>query len=465
MDSAGWRVTQKWISVEVPWHAKFEEKFQIILTKESPVVLVLSQLDDRYFNGLQGQYRFRLQFRLHEADSPGEEDYIVRSHGNYLMERSVVTELKSLRAGTYSVSVMVAADRDINMPSVEDIVKEQCQQKVDNDKLAQVGMAYDFAHSKGTAHMESRATARRAQEKREAREARIAIRRKNWEKRHLTRDIIRKQEKKNREKRELKQSKDAARAREKEEKGPKDAAVQTEDVKEVTEKEGQEGQDAQTEAPPKPATELETQSLNGNGQGVQTDNMSTSFIESQGTPETPKSGLNTPPSHITIPIHYQGGPPAPEPPYRSRQSKDSSTQRYPRSLPQHSRYITSDGESSASPISDSDDMYSDNDSTLKPRPVNSQTSTANKKVKESDEDEPEPWNAVCIVGLRVYSKDEGLEVKDFEEGIDDLVKIDEKKEEEDGMDGTDADVEDHGDGKDGEDDEVVNEKKMDVAGK
>jgi hypothetical protein len=65
----------------------------------------------------------------------------------------------------------------------------------------------------------------------------------------------------------------------------------------------------------------------------------------------------------------------------------------------------------------------------------------------------------------VYSKDEGLEVKDFEEGVDDLVKIDEKKEEEDGMDGTDADVEDHGDGKDGEDDEVVNEKKMDVAGK
>ena len=50
MDAPDWRVTQKWISVEVPWKAEFEQKFRIVLKKESPVVLVLSQLDDRYFD-------------------------------------------------------------------------------------------------------------------------------------------------------------------------------------------------------------------------------------------------------------------------------------------------------------------------------------------------------------------------------------------------------------------------------
>lgn len=78
-------MSQRWISVEVPWKAEFEQRFRLVLKKESPVVLVLSQLDDRYFVGLRGQYRFRLQFRLHDINSPGEEDYIVRSHGNYLV--------------------------------------------------------------------------------------------------------------------------------------------------------------------------------------------------------------------------------------------------------------------------------------------------------------------------------------------------------------------------------------------
>jgi hypothetical protein len=121
MNSPDWRITQEWASVEVPWHAEFEEKFRIVLKKESPVVLVLSQLDDRYFNGLQGQYSFRLQFRLHEIESPGDEDYVVRSHGNYLMERSVVAELKSLAAGTYSVFIQVVADRDTTANSVSNI--------------------------------------------------------------------------------------------------------------------------------------------------------------------------------------------------------------------------------------------------------------------------------------------------------------------------------------------------------
>ena len=438
MDSPDWRITQKWISVEVPWRAEFEQKFRIVLKKESPIVLVLSQLDDRYFDGLQGQYSFRLQFRLHEVDSPGEEDYIVRSHGNYLMERSVVTELKGLKAGTYSVFIMVVADRDTSAPSVEDVVKAQCRRKVDNDKLAQVGLAYDIAHSKGAQYMESQAEARKAKDKAKARESRIATRKKNWEKRHLSREIVRKQEKKNREKRERKEAKDEAEQKEEEEKEPKDKAVQTEDIKEV--KFEQEDKGIQTEDPPAARPEKPALEMDENDKGCQTEDFSGSTSSSASTPKS--SSVSSPPHIIRVPVHH--GPPPPPPPgfVPQRKNSSSSQTRYSRQPPQRvPQYITSDGESSASPISDFDDMYSDDDPTLKPRPVN--TGEAPRKSKGSDDDdEPEPWNAVCIVGFRIYSKDEGLEVKVYKEGEDDPVpSVMDKIEEETGTEADDEDGE------------------------
>jgi len=422
MDAPDWRVTQKWISVEVPWKAEFEQKFRIVLKKESPVVLVLSQLDDRYFDGLQGQYNFRLQFRLHEVDSPGEEDYIVRSHGNYLMERSVVTELKSLPAGTYSVFIMVVADRDLTQPTVEDVVKEQCRHKTDNDKLAQVGTSYDIAHSKGAIYMESKAAARIAQDKLKARESRIAARKKNWEKRHLSREIVRKQDKKNREKRERKEAKDEAAAKVKEEEKPKDQGVQTEDVKEVRFEKEDKG--IQTEDPVD-ISKPEEPPIKDNDKSVQTDPITLGYSDSQGTPETPKSSsiANSPRQIVRVPI-YPGPPPPPTtygPNGGRRSHQRSSYSRPPPPPPQYA--ITSDGESSASPISDFEDMYSDDDPTLKPRTANTAgTSSGPPKARTSNsdnEDETEPWNAVCIVGFRVYSKDEGLEVKIYDEGEED----------------------------------------------
>jgi hypothetical protein len=448
MDSPDWRITQKWISVEVAWHAEFEEKFRIVLKKESPVVLVLSQLDDRYFDGLQGQYSFRLQFRLHEVDSPREEDYIVRSHGNYLMERSVVTELKSLRAGTYSVFIQVVADRDTNAVSVEDVVKSQCRRKVDNDKLAQVGAMYDVAHSKAAVHMESKVAARKAYDKASARESRIAARRKNWERRHLSREIVRKQDKKNREKRARKEAKDVAEGKEKEEKEPKDKAVQTEDVKEVQivkEDKAIQTEDVQKLEPGESA-DPEVPPTNDTDKGVQTMITWTRSSSSQSTPETPKSNatiVNSPPPQL-MRLANHGGPPPP--PVYVRDRKNSNTHRYSRPPPPRPQYITSDGESSASPISDFDDLYSDDDHTLKPRPLNTDGSSkipdSSKRGKDSDDDdEPEPWNAVCIVGFRVYSKDEGLEVKIFDESLEAAENVLEKDDEE----GTDGDVEDGGD--------------------
>jgi hypothetical protein len=469
MDCPDWRITQKWISVEVPWKAEFEQKFKLVLKTESPIVLVLSQLDDRYFEGLQGQYTFRLQFRLHEVNSPGEDDYIVRSHGNYLMERSVVTELKSLKAGTYTVFVMVVADRNTSRPSVEDVVKKQCRRRIDNEKLAQVGMSYDIAHSKGAVYTASKAASRKVRDKAKAREARIALRRKNWERRQLSREIVRKQDKKNRDKREEKEAKDAAEAKAKTEKEPKDKAIQTDEVKEVVcEKEDKgvqtEDRSASSAESEKTIIPLVLETSNETDKGVQTDYFSAS--ESPDTPETSNSssvsgstGSRGRGPVTRIPLMYPVGPPPPPPPAYRPGGKVSIPNNPRGASQQRQQYNITDGESSASPISDFDDLYSDDDPTLKPRTINTTGVVPKSKGKDSDdEDGPDPWNAICIVGLRVYSKDEQLEVRIFEEGDDEVEKEGTIEQEDEG---SEADVEDGGDEmKQGENDSKKDDKNV-----
>ena len=451
MDSPDWRVTQKWISVEVPWRAEFEQRFRIVLKKESPVVLVLSQLDERYFDGLQGQYSFRLQFRLHEVDSPAEEDYIVRSHGNYLMERSVVTELKSLPAGTYSVYVMVVADRETNLQSVEEVIKEECQGKVDNDKLARVGMEYDHAHKKAAVHMESKAAIRQTREKAKAKESRMALRRKNWERTHMSRNILRKQYKKNSEKREQKMRSHDIVVKEGADKQRQRNPAHPKDKNDVTPLE-REDKGVQTEDSFKTAaSEAEAPELisnNANDKGVQTEDLIASLTDSQGTLETPWSGLTSPrPRQLQI-TGQEPIPPGSLYVNDRGRRRSYSPRRGSRDLPRHHQYATSEGDSSASPVSDFEDMYSDDDPTLRPRLIDLQTGeppahrSSHKKSKEADDDEVDPWNAICIVGLRVYSKDEELDVVVFEEGFDDVAKPEELKAEDPG---TEGDVEDFGD--------------------
>lgn len=139
-----WSVTQRWTSVNVPWSVNYlDTKFKVTLKREGPVVIVLSQLDDRYFRGLEGQYLFHLQFRIHKE---GEDDYIVRSNGSYYMKRSVSTEL-TLEAGTYIVLPKITATRDPSYPTPEEVVRGTCRDR--REKLLQIGLSYDLAHAKG----------------------------------------------------------------------------------------------------------------------------------------------------------------------------------------------------------------------------------------------------------------------------------------------------------------------------
>lgn len=548
-----WRCSQHWLGVDVPWKPQFNEKLQIKLTRESPLVLVLSQLDNRYFKGLRGQYLFRLHFRLHERDSPGAEDYIVRSHGNYLMNRSVSIELPCMLPGTYSVFISVVGERDTSLSSVEEVVKRECKGRVENEKLAEVGRAYDLAHSKATAHLEAVAALRKKADQKRASAARTKERHRQWEKRHITRDINKKQGRKNNKKLDARnaekdeqakkaaeealrieaakkaaeeaakieaekkaaeeavriEAEEAKKKQEEQATKPQDKAVQTEGEKQqATESaQGEEAKDSKSEAKgddeskpedkkaedsnpsdekgeskaadssskgedgksvdddcetPEttpvptptvtPAEEKTEEEVNGEkkaevskedatGEKSKVDEKSSEKADdktpadpasagssnSSGSPrDTPKSEDSVPASDgkgeekekVSVPpvdaSNVSGAPP-PAAAATSTAPTTSAKATKPKV------YVTSDGESSASPIEDWEDLYSSDDMTRKPRPPPPPpppgTVMQSKYADESeDENAPEAWNAICVVGFRVYSKDEDLELKVVMEG-------------------------------------------------
>jgi len=108
-------------------------------------VIVLSQLDTRYFYGLEGVYGFTLQFRL-EKDGDEEDDYIVRSPASYAMTRDVSTDLE-LDIGVYSVLMKITAVRNAGEETAEETVRQYA--KTRSEKLVQIGLSYDLAHAKG----------------------------------------------------------------------------------------------------------------------------------------------------------------------------------------------------------------------------------------------------------------------------------------------------------------------------
>ncbi|KAI3336344.1 cysteine proteinase [Xylariaceae sp. AK1471] len=409
-----WQSCQRWIGVEVPWKPQWNEKFHFRLTKESPLVLVLQQLDNRYYKGLRGQYSFRLHFRIHEQGRPGSEDYIVRSHGNYLMNRSVSIEIPSMEPGNYSVFLSVVAERDTEMLSVEDIVKRECRKREENEKFAQVGYAYDLAHSKGVAHLEHVASLRKSSDQKIASTSRQQERRKMWEKRHLNREITKKQSKKNQEKRDrhreaenarrkAKEEAEAAEIKKKEEQEeaerkkqedekPKDAAVQTDSLVRSEDKSSQTGS-SESDSPT-------TRDTSDNQQDVP---------ETEKSDSTKADDQNNEEKDATPPVSTEPAPqPIPEPEVVQKKPQASTTPAY-----------SSDCDSSDSPVEDWELLYSSDDMSKKPRmatPAPAATTTTETVESDGESALPDPWNAICIVGFRVYSKDQDLDMRVVIEG-------------------------------------------------
>lgn len=355
-----WQVSQIWTTVNVPWMLDYHDThFSLSITKPGPVVIVLAQLDDRYFRGLHGQYRFELAFRIHKA---GHEDYLVRSQAPYRMRRSVNVEL-DLEAGQYDVRVKIDAIRLDKILPIETVIRNNAKKR--REKLMRIGLAYDLAHSKGRiVETPEEKAAKEAHEKRvkdkELREVkdRIIARRKDDHylkvKQHMR---SQKQEKKRKEK--LKKAEEAERR-------PRNGNRREETGHEHNHHEQIDKSDEKHELP---------SSLNGAGSS-----RARRRISVPSPPEDATDGPGWLPENIDL--------------------------RKPSQVSPHYESESDDGLESLSSLSDLSDRELDLQAQsfggqLNRRPV---TLSPPKFEDELDEFEKDPWNAVVVIGLRVYHK-------------------------------------------------------------
>lgn len=145
-----WQISQQWTCVEVPWTVDYlDTKFQFSVDKKGPVVIVLSQPDDRYFYGLRGRFLFSMHFKVYK-EGEGRR-WIVRSMHNSgaetMFTRSVSAEIEDLEPGTYNVVFKVTATRLAGSSTAEEAIMKYAVER--KEKLLHVGRRFDYAQSKG----------------------------------------------------------------------------------------------------------------------------------------------------------------------------------------------------------------------------------------------------------------------------------------------------------------------------
>ncbi|KAL9607557.1 MAG: hypothetical protein Q9167_007539 [Letrouitia subvulpina] len=378
-----WQIAQQWTSTDVPWTADYNNtKFQITVTKSGPVVIALSQLDSRYFKGLEGQYTFQLQFRLEKA---GEAGYIVRSPSNYSMSRGVSADV-DLDPGTYSVLMKITAKRWTGDPTPEQIIRNSCMDR--QEKLIQVGLSYDLAHAKGQI--------KESEKEKQAREAREQS--KKAADHQKRRAELRAQMLKNWEVGKKRVARIKRHAKRKEEyfknKAEKEAAATSGEGGDLEDEKTQEDKD-----------------------------------RDEGVGEEPTTHAGSEPENIEAPADEATAPPSPPPEgadetVEADKAGENDTAEKPED-PEEEEEADPNGGSGPAGVDENDEWEYASDASFNSSIVTEldlpddaageEVTEAPPATEEVDEEnasfEDDPWNAVCVVGLRVYSKDKGLSVE------------------------------------------------------
>jgi hypothetical protein len=346
------------------------------------------QLDTRYFGGLEGQYDFGLSFRVHKS---GEQAYLVRSYNKYNMSRSTAAELE-LEAGEYNVLMKIEARRNESRWPVEKVVRENAKER--REKLVRIGLSYDMAHAKG--HIEETEEEKAGKKKAEA--AKKAKEKKE------TKDKLMKEKKKrkhneNKEKRKQRAAKAKRQAK----------------AKAKAAKRAQKEKEAKPEVKDEPKAE-ETKVAEPGTESASADKPADAPADpaksaEAAEPAKPDATVVPAAAPQTLEIRVTGpnnGPNPSAPPsivsFLGNDDDDDDD---------------SDINSDVSDISDGEieDYIAEQklaaEQVPPPPPPNPE--------EEEDEFEADPWNAVAVVGLRVYSKESGVSVKvvrprDWEDG-------------------------------------------------
>ena len=339
----------------------------------------------------------------------GEEDYLVRSSRNCFMSRSVSTEV-DLEPGKYSVLMKIEAIRVTTRMAPEDVIREFCRTK--REKLLQIGLSYDLAHAKAQ-------TVETEAEKKRRRQARKAKKLAEFRKENAA--IV-----EQRAKQKRKAAESAAR------KTARKAQRQVEEAAAATAAAAASASEPGAEKAPEAAN------ASSNGHAKNAENVAKH------------------PTKVSKPAYGKSVPPPAKKPDRfrwsqksnndapaateeagdelSRNEHSSAAEGTPDTKDQNDdwQYASQDEENqneadSNKDINDDDDEAKDRDgkgqnddddedddhSVITPSVATTESQAFGPlpEAKHEDEFARSPWNAVCVVSLRVYSKGKGVSIE------------------------------------------------------
>ncbi|ENH72571.1 Calpain-9 [Fusarium oxysporum f. sp. cubense race 1] len=356
-----WTVAQQWTSVSISWLTGYlKKKFIIEVKEEGMVVIVLSQLDERYFKDLKGQYEFVLHFLLKTADDKTPICSVRPAHK--WDRRSINCEVE-LEPGTYEVIPKITAERYYWLPTVQKMVKMGADSNP--QKLRQIGLQYDLAHAKGGIIDEDEALRKK----------------KELEKKKKLKG--KKQEKKKKQMAEAMASMEAAMVQMRNEYNRSLNEKDTEKEKSKKEKE------KEKEEPTSKEEDEEEPSKKEDDTGAKPDKAPPGFWPEDSS----KSDLQVSTLSET-PTEPKGDP------RTTMQSIDTNPVFTPPTEPtSESDFDSSDSASVSS--SEPDDSSSSSDDDMLP-------TSLFPRLKQKKK---QPWNAVCVIGLRVYAQHAGIKVR------------------------------------------------------
>lgn len=343
------------------------------------------------------------------------------------MNRSVNIDLEELEAGTYSVLMKISAKRWPSKPTPDQVIRENCRDRP--NKLIQVGLSYDLAQVKG----QIRETEAEKQRREAIEEKKKAIEKKKRraefrEQKFKAWQLNVKQ--RARDKRHAKASEE--RRRKRAEIAAANAAGASAADDDAAPTDAEQVAAGADEEEPTPASETEEAPLSESTK-LEQDAATLPSPEADPEPEStepaePDASDNAVADEVPGPDPDQTNESAPQDDLPSSScvlvngdfaEPDPATALAPSS-------IIADG---AGPLDDSEyDSDASFDSSIDsdldfPEPVITTTTAAPNDpaavvlVEDADADdenvefENDPWNAVCVVGLRVYSKDPGTGVE------------------------------------------------------
>ncbi|CAK7234430.1 hypothetical protein SEUCBS140593_008939 [Sporothrix eucalyptigena] len=404
---AQWTVVQQWASVGVSWVPGYLGiRFIIDVKVPGLVVIVLSQLDDRYFRGLRGQYTFTLHFVLRaigdEADGGGSILSIVYApNANEI--RSVSCEVTLPAAGRYEVLPQVKGQRNRRKLTEADVVRETIE--TNPEKLRQIGQQYDAAHAKSSdvvnedlvleARRDKRVERARAkkkwqkEEKQRAREKKYRDEMVAWVKRREE-----EKEKKREKKRKQKERKHGIKNEDNDEASKEDKKKDDEeDNKNEDEKEGKYNDKGKKEGE-REEGKKEKEEVDDDDDDDDSDSDDSVELGPDPRP-VPEPNFDSDSDHDNSDDLLDD----------SDDDIDNGTNNIIINNSSHNKDVKTTGNEDILPDIEDEDVAEDHREDPGQDAGSGHGFSHGCCVNKNEPEEKTPWNAVCVLGLRVYSKD------------------------------------------------------------